>query len=487
VTLLSARDLWVRPGSGPAPSAGRARGAGSGGDPSKLSGAVIRGLSIEVAPGEWVAVTGPNGGGKTTLLLALAGLWPIERGAVELDGRPIARWAQVRGAFMPSARAGVAAILQDPSVQLLQPTVADELPFAALNLGRTAAEVEAACARWVDWFGLGPLLDSDPHALSAGQQQVVLLAAALIASPRLLVADEPGAHLDRAARRRAIGAVRAELKRGMGVVWATQDPDELSAAHRVIVLEDPPGSAVELAGGVASGEGAEPGSGAVLTLSISASSPPRGPRVSIDRPLEIEVGSSGITALVGPNGAGKSVILAAAAGWSAAAQVEARWSGRPAGNGAAPQASPIIALQYPELQIFEEIVADEVAYAAVSRGLERNQALERAARCFAAMGIPAGAFLSRRLWTLSGGERRLASVVGALVAPAALIVLDEPTAGLDRARRAALAGLLRAAARSAPVLMATQESEWASALGARVFSVGPGTAGGPPTRGEKTD
>jgi len=111
VTLLSARDLCVRPGSGPAPSAGRARGAGSGGDPPKPSDAVIRGLSIEVAPGEWVAVTGPNGGGKTTLLLALAGLWPIERGAVELEGRPIARWAQVRGAFIPAARVSVAAIL----------------------------------------------------------------------------------------------------------------------------------------------------------------------------------------------------------------------------------------------------------------------------------------------------------------------------------------------------------------------------------------
>jgi len=242
-----------------------------------------------------------------------------------------------------------------------------------------------------------------------------------------------------------------------------------------------------VAGGAAAGEGAESGSGTVLTLSISASSPLRGPRVSIDRPLEIEVASAGITALVGPNGAGKSVILAAAAGWSAAPQVEARWPGRPAGNGAAPQAPPIIALQYPELQIFEEIVADEVAYAAVSRGLGRNEALERAAGCFEAMGISSGAFLRRRLWTLSGGERRLASVVGALVAPAALRVLDEPTAGLDRARRAALAGLLRAAARSAPVLMATQEPEWASALGARVFSVGPGTADGPPTRGEKTD
>ena len=310
---------------------------------------------------------------------------------------------------------------------------------------------------------LADRLERDPRTLSAGEQQRTLIAGALAASPRLLIADEPGAHLDAESRRRVLAVVREEARRGLAVVWASQDEGELAAADRVLRVGAGPASPPEP---MAPGPPAhDPAGEPRLTLRIAPAAAHQGPRVLVDRPLEIGLGSRGITALLGPNATGKSVLLSAAAGLLALPQVEVVWRRPPAD-------APILAAQYPEHQLFEERVADELAFAAVSRGSSRSGALERASRCLRALGLDPARFLERRLWTLSGGERRMAVVVAALIPPAGLVLLDEPTGGLDPGRREALGGLIRELATTTPVLLATQEGEWAKSLGARSFSLG---------------
>jgi len=443
--VLAARDLAVTPPGAEAP--------------------VVRGISLTVAPGEWLALVGENGGGKTSLLHALAGLWPIASGTLTLDGSSFGPLDRRRAET-------VAAVLQDPSSQILQPTVAEELAFAARNVGHPEQEIVREIERRAGDFGLEQDLTCDPATLSAGRQQLVLLAAALVARPRLLFADEPTAHLDGASRARVRTLIRREVDQGMAVVWATQDPEETRLATRTLEL----GQRARLTGPAlrSSSEAADPTArpapraptcpDPVVRIMVARHPAEAGPRVRVAEPLEIAIQSQGVTALVGPNGAGKSVLLMAVAGLERLPQVSVTWS--------RPHEPPIMALQYPELQVFEDLVADEVVFAAVARGMERPRALADAVNHLRGLGFEPATLLERRTWTLSTGEKRLVEVVGALIAPAGLVILDEPTAGLDEGRRAALALLVGARAASGPVLLASQDTEWVARVAARRLELG---------------
>jgi energy-coupling factor transport system ATP-binding protein len=404
---------------------------------------VVRGFSLEVREGEWVALGGPNGCGKTSLALALAGLVAPRAGEVTLDGEPIAR-ARGRGA--------VAAVLQEPVSQLLEPTVAEEMAFTARNLGLPMETIERETLDWARRLGLEAELGRDPRALSAGRQQMVLIAAALLQRPRFLVADEALAHMDRDAKDLVLCELGRAAERGLGILWVTQDPEELAAAGRMVQLGNPPPLATPVPGPPRSP------AGIALRIDIAAWDGGPGPRVDCGSPIQVEVPAAGVTALVGRNGSGKSVVLGSVAGLMQAAQVTL--------TPMAIAPPPVFAGQYPELQMFAERVADEVAFAAVSRGLHREQALSDAARAFDRLGFPGVGFLSRRSFDLSAGEKRLVQVVAALVAPASLILLDEPTSGIDASRRRALAALVSERAGQAAVVVASQDFEWLDWLGA---------------------
>jgi molybdate transport system ATP-binding protein len=193
-------------------------------------------VAIDAAPGEIVAVLGPNAAGKTTFLRAVAGLIPLARGFVSLDG--VALEDVARGIHLPPEQRPIGVVFQE---YLLFPHLSalENVAFGLRARGVASREARHRAGSWLDRLGVADCAESKPGALSGGQAQRVALARALAIDPRLLLLDEPLAALDASAR----GEVRRDLKRHLasfaGIrILITHDPLEAVAlADRLVILE----------------------------------------------------------------------------------------------------------------------------------------------------------------------------------------------------------------------------------------------------------
>ncbi|MCK9902470.1 ABC transporter ATP-binding protein [Parafrankia colletiae] len=192
---------------------------------------------LAVEPGRTLAVLGPNGAGKSTLLRALAGLVPLQRGRIELDGAVLDDPQAHR--FVPPERRGAGYVFQD---YLLFPHLSaiDNVAFGPRVRHRVRrAAARAAAREMLDRLGLAEVAHLRPGALSGGQAQRVALARALAPGPGILLLDEPLAALDAGTRLEVRAEIRALLPTlDVPVVMVTHDPvDALTLADDVAVLE----------------------------------------------------------------------------------------------------------------------------------------------------------------------------------------------------------------------------------------------------------
>lgn len=199
-------------------------------------------VSLSIRSGELVAVLGPSGCGKTTLLLAIAGLLPVQEGTIAVGGRELSR----AGRTVAPEKRGVGWVPQEASL-FPHLSVGENIGFAVPGgrggAGRGAGRGAARATRigeLAQLVGLGELTNRAPNQLSGGQAQRVALARALAPRPELLLLDEPFAALDtqlRTGLRREV----AELLRDQGTtsILVTHDQEEaLTLADRVAVLHD---------------------------------------------------------------------------------------------------------------------------------------------------------------------------------------------------------------------------------------------------------
>jgi len=189
--------------------------------------AALRGLSLDLAPGEVVAVIGNVGAGASTLLLVAADLAPRVLGG------------EISGAVQRAGRCAI--LLPTPWTQMsgMAFTVHDEVAFGPANLGWPRERISASVERAMTRVDVAHLRDRDPATLSGGELQRVILGGILAMEPDVLLLDEPTAELDPLAARRIWGLIHDLAREGMAVLVATSDLDVLpDVANRIIWLEE---------------------------------------------------------------------------------------------------------------------------------------------------------------------------------------------------------------------------------------------------------
>lgn len=195
---------------------------------------ILKGLDMTVAAGERVAVTGPSGSGKSSLIAVAAGLEKPTAGHVRLLGEDLSRLNEDRRARLRRGR--VSLVFQ--SFHLLPNMTAEENVAAPLEIARTP-NAERLAREWLDRVGLAARGRHYPHQLSGGEQQRVALARALAPRPSLLFADEPTGNLDGSNAAHVADLLfdlAAETQAAM--VLVTHDPTLAARADRQVVLRD---------------------------------------------------------------------------------------------------------------------------------------------------------------------------------------------------------------------------------------------------------
>jgi len=188
---------------------------------------ILTGIDLTVAAGHSIAVTGPSGSGKSSLLAILAGLTAPTEGSVLIDGKPLTGFA--------GPGHGVSVVLQGYGLVALL-TAAENVEVALWAAGYPPATAGSQALAALELLGLLPQAGQLVHQLSGGQQQRTAVARALALQPRLLIADEPTAELDPDARNLALTRMFDAVGSGCALVLATNDPEVAERCDQLLDL-----------------------------------------------------------------------------------------------------------------------------------------------------------------------------------------------------------------------------------------------------------
>ena len=422
----------------------------------------LRDVSLQVERGEVVLLLGPSGSGKSTLLRALAGLVPHFHGG-RFEGRVEVAGRDTR-TTRPAELAGtVATLFQDPEEQVVLTTVLREVAFGLENLGVAPHEIVPRALASLAAVHTSALAERRTAEISGGELQRVCLASAIVLEPELLLLDEPTSQLDDDGADELL-ALAAEV--GSAVVLSEQRPERaLTVATRVVFVE---GGRIALDASVEEarawlgrhrpawldlgGRRATAATSAeVCALDrVSFAYEPGRPVIE---DVDLDVRGGEIVVLQGPNGSGKSTLAKLAAGLLEPTGGRVRRRGRAS-----------LLLQDPGRYVIRDRVVDEVAL-----GVHGDR--PRATDALAAVGLQAD--VHRHPRDLSSGERERLALASVLVTEPELLVLDEPTRGVDPQHKRALAELLVEEAPSRGTLVVTHDSTLAAAIADRIVTLLP--------------
>ncbi|BEU87237.1 energy-coupling factor transporter ATPase [Selenomonas sp. TAMA-11512] len=201
-----------------------------------LARRALSAVSLTLADGEFAAIAGHTGSGKSTLVLHLAGLLPSPQGTLMVDGVD----AVGRGAEAKTARQKVGLVFQYPETQLFEETVAADIAFGARNQGLDDAAVEVRVQRAMEFVSLPvSYRERSPFSLSGGEQRRVAIAGILAMQPKYLILDEPTAGLDPQSAEALLDNLKLLHESGTAILLVSHQMEDVARlASRVTVLRE---------------------------------------------------------------------------------------------------------------------------------------------------------------------------------------------------------------------------------------------------------
>ncbi|MEN8006818.1 MAG: ATP-binding cassette domain-containing protein [Candidatus Krumholzibacteriota bacterium] len=413
---------------------------------------ILDGIDLDLVPGRWLAVLGANGSGKSSLLKYLAS-----------EESPLAESAAI--------------MFQDPDEQIFAASVAREVSLgrSALDVGRTLRE-----------FGLADLEEMDPRLLSAGQKQRLVLAVAMAVGPGVLLCDEPTALQDDDQSLWVLDRLAAWLKEtGAALVTATCDRREAARSDWLVVLaagriirQGPTGDLID-----------SPEVGELLGVQKSRPARTAPPPVagqdpllelrglgcrfrgtgSVFRNVDLRVGPGDRVGITGFNGCGKSTLLSTCAGMRRPDTGSVSLRGRrlyARDDRELDHGFAMISPQFPEYMFTCSTVAAEIQ-------LDPNLASWDTGEFLVGLGLPEG-LADRNPHDLSSGQRRRLALGMVLLSGRPVLLLDEPTAALDRSGRALVLEMIDQVPAGTALVIASHDQEFLEAAGCRIATLGPG-------------
>jgi len=487
----------------------------------------LRAVSFVQSAGEMIGVMGASGAGKSTLAKCLNRIIPeFEdgdfRGAIHIAGEPLGHLR------VCDVAPKVGMVFQDFESQLFSTNVAHEVAFAMEQVGMDRAEMDRRIIPALEAVGLRGFEHRDPMSLSGGEKQRLAIASVLALRPSLIVLDEPTTDLDPEGRVEVFELIARLRAQGLSLIVIEHESEELRAADRIMVLREggiaaagppaevfartdllmgcgvrPPGlghalrllgidahaESVEMAYQAivrayprlaatsvdivadpraperpAAAENASSGAAFMAIENVSFSYP-GGPRVLNSIDLRVEAGD--FLAIVGQNGSGKTTLAKQIVGLLQPATGRVIIEGKDRAQMRPAESAREVAyvFQNPDHQIFAATVEDEVAFGPRNFGLADDEIARRCDEALEAVGLQnergSDPFL------LSKGERQRLAVASVLVLRPRMLILDEPTTGLDHREQVRMMALVQGLNRAGIAIAIITHTPWLVAEYAR--------------------
>ena len=457
---------------------------------------IIRSVNISIQRGEYIAIVGANGSGKTTLVKLIDGLLAPTGGELTVAGIRISSSVDIS-----AVRREIGIVFQSPEDQIVATTVEEDIAFGLENFGVPAAEMKTRVRRVLEGFDLWDVKNRPTYMLSGGQTQRLALASAIALQPSCLIFDESTSMLDPSARKNLLGLMKSFHQEGKTILHITHSMEEAAQAGRILVMNKGllvfDGTAEELffrseidtdwnleypesiellrdlgQMGVILPEKMLPllELAKIISEKCEIIQKPAenimAENSSSDKVVEVaglkyeylkgtphavtalsgisfDVANASGHGLIGKTGSGKSTILQHLNGILCPQEGSVRVGefvlNEDQWNIVEVVQYAGLVMQNPENQFFEYYVGDEIAFGPKNVKIFEKLS-ERVKRAMEVAGLDFLKFKDRPIHTLSGGEKRKVALASILALKPRLLILDEPTAGLDpRSRKDVLA------------------------------------------------